>query len=81
MRVAETRGIIMYEAIKRDIPVFEYGPMQIKAAVTGDGSSDKERMMKMVGLLVKLPAKKTVDDEYDAIAVALAHAAIQRPLH
>jgi crossover junction endodeoxyribonuclease RuvC len=78
MRVAEARGIIIYEAARRDIPVFEYSPMQIKAAVTGDGSSDKERMIKMVGLLVKLPVKKTVDDEYDAIAVALAHAAIQR---
>lgn len=78
MRVSEARGIIIYEAARRDIPVFEYGPMQIKAAVTGDGSSDKERMIKMVGLLVKLPSKKTVDDEYDAIAVALAHAAIYR---
>ncbi|MFA6458879.1 MAG: crossover junction endodeoxyribonuclease RuvC [Candidatus Paceibacterota bacterium] len=71
MRVSEARGIIMYEAFKKNIPVFEYSPMEIKMAITGDGTSDKARVTKMVNLLVKLPVKKTHDDEYDAIAVAL----------
>jgi len=75
MRVAEARGIILYEAIKKHIPVFEYSPGQIKMAVTGDGTSDKFRMIKMVHLLVSIPQKKTHDDEYDAIAVALTCAA------
>lgn len=78
MRVAEARGILIYESTKRNVPVFEYGPMQIKTAVTGDGTSDKDRMIKMVELLVKLPPKDRVDDEYDAIAVALTHAAMKR---
>lgn len=79
MRVSEARGIIMYEAVKRGIPVYEYGPMEIKSAITGDGSSDKERMTKMVRLLIDMPEnpkEKTLDDEYDAIAVALTHAAM-----
>ncbi len=71
MRVSEARGIIIYEATKRNVAVFEYSPMEIKMAVTGDGTSDKQRIFKMVNMLVKLPAKKTPDDEYDAIAVAL----------
>ena len=71
MRVSEVRGIIIYEAVKRDIPVHEFSPMQIKTSVTGDGTSDKSRIIKMVGLLVKLPKKKIIDDEYDAIAIAL----------
>lgn len=70
MRVAEARGIIIYESIKRNLPIFEYSPMEIKMAITGDGTSDKIRMVKMVHLLVKIPKKK-FDDEYDAIAVAL----------
>jgi crossover junction endodeoxyribonuclease RuvC len=78
MRVAEARGIIIYEAIRRCIEVVEYSPMQIKSAITSDGSSDKTRMIKMVNLLVKLPKKKMLDDEYDAIAVALTHSAIAR---
>lgn len=71
MRVAEARGVIMYEAIQKNIPIFEYNPLQIKIAVTGHGGSDKAQVMKMIPLLVKITSKKTHDDEYDAIAVAL----------
>lgn len=78
MRVAEARGIIIYEASKAGIPIFEYGPMEIKTAITSDGRSDKERIIKMVHMLIDIPAKDTVDDEYDAIAVALTHSAVNR---
>lgn len=79
MRVAEARGIVIYEAVKRMMPIFEYSPMEIKAAVTGDGASDKKRIIKMIDLLVVLPDKITLDDEYDAIAVALTHSAVIYP--
>ena len=75
MRVSEARGIIIYEAIKRKVPIFEYSPMQIKSSITGDGTADKTRMLKMISFLVVLPKKKALDDEYDAIAVALTHSA------
>jgi crossover junction endodeoxyribonuclease RuvC len=75
MRVAEARGVIIHEAIRKNISIFEYTPLQIKIAVTGHGGSDKSQMMKMIPLLVKIDSKKAaiarVDDEYDAIAVAL----------
>ena len=75
MRVAEARGIILYQAIQAGIPIFEYSPMQIKMAVTSDGKSDKERIVKMVRMLVDMGKKTALDDEYDAIAVALTHSA------
>jgi crossover junction endodeoxyribonuclease RuvC len=79
MRVSEARGIIIYEALKHNIPVFEYAPMEIKMAITSNGKSDKTQMMKMLPMLVDIPKKKgwekMLDDEYDAIAVALTHAA------
>ena len=71
MRVSEARGVIIYEAVRANIPVYEYTPLQIKVAVTGHGGSDKGQVMKMIPLLVKINAKKAHDDEYDAIAVAL----------
>ncbi|MDB5259680.1 MAG: ruvC [Candidatus Taylorbacteria bacterium] len=84
MHVAETRGVIAYESVKRGLSLYEYTPGQIKIAVTGHGASDKSQVIKMIPLLVKLdeatdvkpgskPGKKTakLDDEYDAIAVAL----------
>jgi crossover junction endodeoxyribonuclease RuvC len=76
MRVSEARGIIIYEALRNKVPVFEYSPMEIKMAITSDGRSDKERVIKMVRILANLPKKDALDDEYDAIAVALTHAAI-----
>ncbi len=76
MRVAEARGVIIYEAARLQIPTFEYSPMQIKSAITSDGTSDKTRMIKMINLLVKLSDHKKLDDEYDAIAVALTHSAL-----
>ncbi len=78
MRVAEARGVIMHEALRNKIPVFEYNPLQIKIAVTGHGGSDKTHVMKMIPLLVKIPTKKALDDEYDAIAVALTCLASER---
>ncbi len=71
MRVSEARGVIIYEAICHQIPVFEYTPLQIKIAVTGHGASDKAQMIKMLPILIKISNKKTHDDEYDAMAVAL----------
>ena len=75
MRVSEARGIIIYEATRKNIPIFEYAPMQVKMAITSDGTSGKDRIFKMLGLLITLPKRKALDDEYDAIAVALTHSA------
>ena len=80
MRVAEARGIVVYEAAKRGLPIFEYSPMQIKSAISGDGTIDKQRMIKMLEMLIKIPNNSALDDEYDAIAVALTHSAIRNSL-
>ncbi len=71
MHVAESRGIIIYEAMKHGLAIHEFSPMEIKTSITGDGSSDKSHMIKMVHLLVDIPKDNALDDEYDAIAVAL----------
>jgi len=73
--VSQALGVIVYEAALSKTPVFYYKPIQIKVAVTGYGKSDKEQVTSMVDRLIKLPAKKRHDDEYDAIAVGLTHLA------
>jgi Holliday junction resolvasome RuvABC endonuclease subunit len=54
------------------IPVIEFTPAQVKIAVTGYGSADKKAIENMIPRLITLPTKKRLDDEFDAIAVALA---------
>lgn len=73
IKVAEARGVIMLAAAEAGIPLFEYSPQAVKLAVTGSGNADKNGVMKMVPRLVALPPGKRRDDEYDAIALALAH--------
>lgn len=71
MAVAEARGVLLYEASQAKLKIFEYTPLEIKVAVTGYGKSDKRAIMDMVPRLIKLPSRKMIDDEVDAIAVAL----------
>ncbi len=71
MAVAEARGVMLYAAAQNGLPIYEYTPLEIKVAVTGYGKSDKKGVMAMVPRLIKLPDRKMIDDEVDAIAVAL----------
>jgi crossover junction endodeoxyribonuclease RuvC len=74
IKVAEARGIILALAEKSGLEIFEISPQQIKIAVTGYGKSDKNAVAKMVPLLVEIDKEKSInlDDEFDAIAAALA---------
>lgn len=78
IKVAEARGVMLFLAAKNGLKVFEYGPGEIKLAVTGYGKSDKPAVINMVERLVKIDKKIKHDDEYDAIAVGLTCFAIER---
>jgi len=75
IRVAEARGVIMLAASEAGVPLFEYSPQAVKIAVTGSGNAPKSGVIKMVSKIIALPSGKRHDDEYDAIALALAHLA------
>jgi len=51
--------------------VYEFGPQEIKIAVTGYGKSDKTAVIDMVKRLVPNSPDSVLDDEYDAIAVGI----------
>lgn len=70
--VAEARGAVLVAAGAAGIPVQEYAPQQVKLAVTGYGASDKAAIARMIPHLITLPPKKRLDDELDAIALAIA---------
>jgi crossover junction endodeoxyribonuclease RuvC len=76
--VAEARGVILFQAGVYNLPIYEYGPGQIKVAVTGYGKSDKEQIITMIPKLVKITKEIKHDDEYDAIAIGLTCFAIER---
>jgi len=80
MNVSKTLGALIYIAKKNSLDVFEFTPPQIKVAVTGNGRSSKEGVMKMIPLLIKVTKEKMLDDEYDAIACGLTYFANQHTL-
>ena len=70
-----TTGIgVAQAASQRDIPVFEYKPMQVKQAVVGYGGASKHQVMDMTRRILKLEKLPRPDDAADAIAIALCHA-------
>jgi crossover junction endodeoxyribonuclease RuvC len=77
MQVAEVRGALLGMAGSLGMPVSEYTPMQVKAAL-GYGRADKRQVAKMLHLLVRIDKSIQHDDEYDAIAVGVAHLAHMR---
>jgi crossover junction endodeoxyribonuclease RuvC len=82
MGVAQARGAILARAAGRAVAIAEYAPSTIKSQLTGNGAADKGQVAFMVRRLVGAPAAdgsgaepsaKALDDELDAIAVALCH--------
>ena len=75
--LGHARGVILQIVSSRGIPVLEYTPTQVKQAVTGAGRADKTQVQKMVSLLLSR-RESLQEDEADALAVALTHAALSR---
>lgn len=71
--VAQARGVLVLAVQQRGIPIAEYGPMQVKQAVTGYGKAEKAQMMEMTQRLLKLAKIPKPDDAADALAIALCH--------
>lgn len=72
--VSHGRGVILLAAAQKDIPIYEYTPMQIKQSVVGYGNATKLQVMDMTKRLLKMEQVARPDDAADAIAVALCHA-------
>jgi len=69
--VAQVRGVIIYLALEHKCNVYEFGPQEIKIAVTGHGGSDKKAVLEMTKRLIPGLKENALDDEYDAIAVGI----------
>lgn len=74
LEVSQARGVIANTLLSRGLPILEYGPGQIKMAVTGYGNADKDSVAKMVKYILKLPQDKLDDNASDALAIAVTAA-------
>ena len=72
--VAEARGVILVACCNKNIPTYEYTPLQIKQAVVGYGRADKVQVQKMVRSILNVEALPKLDDTTDSMAAAICHA-------
>lgn len=79
LKLGQARGAAIVAATCQDLPVFEYSARQIKQAVVGKGSAEKNQVQHMVKYLLKLPATPQADAA-DALAVALCHSHTEQSL-
>lgn len=73
LAVGAGRGVAILAGQRAGIPLYEYTPMQIKLAVTGNGHADKRAVQSMVKMLLSLKSVPKPDDAADALAAAICH--------
>lgn len=74
IKVAHARGVILLNAVKTCGRLYEYTPLQIKQALTGNGRADKHQVQYMVKTVLRLATVPKPDDAADALATAICHA-------
>ena len=74
INVAQARGVLILAAKNRNIPVFEYTPLQVKQSVVGYGRADKKQVQQMTKAILNLESVPKPDDTADALAIAICHA-------
>ncbi|MDF1521298.1 MAG: crossover junction endodeoxyribonuclease RuvC [Trueperaceae bacterium] len=79
-KVGQAVGVVRLAAEQRGVPVFEYGPLEVKQTLVGTGRADKAQVAFMVrALLGALPAGPAAGHHAsDALALALTHLARRR---
>ncbi len=74
MATAQAAGIGLLLAGQRGIGVAMHTPTEVKAAVTGNGRSDKAQVTAMVTRIARLDAPPKPADAADALAIAITQA-------
>ncbi|HHV22757.1 MAG TPA: crossover junction endodeoxyribonuclease RuvC [Propionibacterium sp.] len=68
---AQAAGIAMLVGARQAIPVAQYTPSEVKAAITGNGRAGKEQVGHMVARVLQLDAPPKPADAADAVALGI----------
>jgi crossover junction endodeoxyribonuclease RuvC len=71
MAVGQARGVVLLAAAQHGLPLYEYGPHEVKLAVTGYGHAAKDQVQRMVQAVLAMDQLPRPDDAADALAVAV----------
>lgn len=80
MGVARATGVILLAAAEAGVAVFEYAPLEVKMAVTGNGAAGKREVRTALERLHGVADLPREADAADAVAVAVCHLGQSRAL-
>lgn len=75
LKLGRAQGTAIAAALYRDLPIFEYAPLKIKMAITGNGRATKEQVADMLQRIHKIPKENMLTqlDATDGLAAATCH--------
>lgn len=73
LMVGQARGVALLAAANKELPVYEYTPLQVKQRVSGYGRGEKRQIQEMIRMQLGLDCIPEPDDAADALAVAICH--------
>lgn len=74
LAVGQARGAALVAAANAGVTCAEYAPARVKQTVCGYGRADKEQIVRMVTLILRLDGDPGSTHAADALAVAICHA-------
>jgi crossover junction endodeoxyribonuclease RuvC len=70
--LGHARGVVLLNAARAQVPVFEYAPAEVKRAVGASGRAEKEQVVRLIQGFLGLGAIEKADAA-DALALAVCH--------
>jgi len=75
IKIVHAQGVAIAAALSKDVPIYEYSPMKIKMAITGNGHSTKQQVAGMLQRFLHIPDEDMPKklDATDALGIAYCH--------
>ncbi len=73
LKLGRAQGVAMAAGLSRSVPIFEYAPLKIKQAITGNGRASKEQVAMLLQQMLKLKEIPKYLDATDGLAAAYCH--------
>jgi len=73
LKLGRAQGAAIIAAMQHSLPLVEYAPRKIKLSITGNGSSSKEDVARMLEYQLKIKIDEKFFDASDALATAICH--------
>lgn len=73
LKLGRAQGVAMAAGLSHGLPIFEYAPLRIKQAITGQGNASKEQVAMMLKNILKFEEAPAFLDATDGLAAALCH--------